>query len=218
MPDRAPGRIGFFGTTTTAVEQGGGFILNGQKRFIVGAEGADYFLVYALSAPEAATHQAMTCFIVDREPRVETEYRYRLMGCRGGGAARLVFKDVRVPRENIVGRLHGAYDVFNTMMVPERLGAAAMTIGAAQPALEIATGYTARRKAFGRTINQFQGVSFQDFIADPLLQQVCSWAVLLGARGQPFTSTRPQVHMAPRTSLLAKPVAIGKILLGSLRQ
>jgi alkylation response protein AidB-like acyl-CoA dehydrogenase len=151
----------FFGTTTTAVEQGGDFILNGQKRFIVGAEGADYFLVYARSAPEAAPHQAMTCFIVDRGPGVETEYRYRLMGCRGGGAARLVFKDVRVPRENIVGRLHGAYDVFNTMMVPERLGTAAMTIGAAQPALEIATGYTARRKAFGRTINQFQGVSFQ---------------------------------------------------------
>lgn len=152
----------FFGTTTTAVEQGGDFLLNGQKRFIVGAEGADYFLVYARTAPdEAPPHKALTCFIVERGPGVETEYRYRLMGCRGGGAGRLVFRDVRVPRENIVGILNGAYQVFNTMMIPERLGTAAMTIGAANPALEIATGYTARRKAFGQTINQFQGVSFQ---------------------------------------------------------
>jgi len=83
------------------------------------------------------------------------------MGCRGGGAGRLVFKDVRVPAANIVGRLNGAYAVFNTMMIPERLGTAAMTIGAARPALEVATRYTSRRRAFGQIINQFQGVSFQ---------------------------------------------------------
>jgi alkylation response protein AidB-like acyl-CoA dehydrogenase len=50
------------------------------------------------------------------------------------------------------------------MMIPERLGTAAMTIGAARPALEVATHYTTKRKAFGQTINKFQGVSFQ--IAD----------------------------------------------------
>ncbi len=47
------------------------------------------------------------------------------------------------------------------MMIPERLGTAAMTIGAARPALDVATGYTTRRKAFGQAIAQFQGVSFQ---------------------------------------------------------
>jgi len=47
------------------------------------------------------------------------------------------------------------------MMIPERLGTAAMTIGAARPALDIATQYTSRRKAFGQVINQFEGVSFQ---------------------------------------------------------
>lgn len=83
------------------------------------------------------------------------------MGCRGGGTARLVFRDVKVPRENVIGKVNGAYEVFNTMMIPERLGTAAMTIGAAKPALDIATGYTSRRKAFGQVINQFQGVSFQ---------------------------------------------------------
>ncbi|WP_028322230.1 acyl-CoA dehydrogenase family protein [Desulfatiglans anilini] len=161
----------FFGTSTSAIESGDHFLLTGQKRFIVGAEGADYFLVYARTDhdPQTHPHKALTCFVVDRGPGVEVSYLYGLMGCRGGGAGRLVFKDAVVPRENIVGRLNGAYKVFNTMMIPERLGTAAMTIGAARPALDIATGYTTRRKAFGQTINQFQGVSFQVAEAATLL-------------------------------------------------
>ncbi len=159
----------FFGTSTTAERKDDYFILNGQKRFIVGAEGADYFLVYARTDPQAEPHRSLTCFIVDRGPGVETKYLYGLMGCRGGGAGRLVFKDVRVPSENVVGKINGAYAVFNTMMIPERLGTAAMTIGAARPALDIATGYSSRRKAFGRTINEFQGVSFQMAEAATLL-------------------------------------------------
>ena len=135
----------FFGTTTKAEDKG------------------DYFLVYARTNqdPQCDPHKALTCFIVDRSEGVETAYQYGLMGCRGGGAGRVVFKDVRVPRENVLGQVGGAYKVFNTMMIPERLGTAAMTIGAARPALDIATGYTTRRKAFGKTINMYQGVSFQ---------------------------------------------------------
>jgi alkylation response protein AidB-like acyl-CoA dehydrogenase len=151
----------FFGTNTTAIDKGDHFVLNGQKRFIVGGEGADFFLVYAKTNPDAPPHEALTCFIVDKGPGVTSTYLYGLMGCRGGGASRIVFKDVKVPKKNVLGRVNGALDIFLTMMIPERLGTAAMTIGAARPALEIATGYTSRRKAFGKPINRFQGVSFQ---------------------------------------------------------
>lgn len=153
----------FFGATSRAEDKGDHFLLNGQKRFIVGAEGADFFLVYARTNfdPKVKPQDSLTCFIVDRGPGVETKYLYGLLGCRGGGTGRLVFRDVKVPKENVIGRVHGAYDVFNTMMIPERLGTALMTIGAARPALDIATKYTSRRKAFGQTINNFQGVSFQ---------------------------------------------------------
>ena len=151
----------FFGAATKAEDRGDHFVLNGQKRFIVGAEGADFFLVYARTNPAAKPQDALTCFVVERGPGVETKYLYGLMGCRGGGTGRLVFRDVRVPKENVVGKVHGAYEVFNTMMIPERLGTAAMTIGSARAALDVATAYTARRKAFGQVINQFQGVSFQ---------------------------------------------------------
>ncbi|MBW2631823.1 MAG: acyl-CoA/acyl-ACP dehydrogenase [Deltaproteobacteria bacterium] len=152
----------FFGATTIAEDKGDYFLLNGQKRFIVGGEGADFFLLYARTDPNAAKPQkALSALIVDRGPGVETKYQYGLMGCRGGGTARLIFKDVKVPKENVIGKMHGGYDVFNTMMIPERLGTAVMTIGAAQPAVDIATNYTSRRKAFGQIIAQFEGVSFQ---------------------------------------------------------
>jgi len=151
----------FFGATTKAEDCGDYYLLNGQKRFIVGAEGADFFLVYAKTHPEAKPQEAITCFVVDRSEGVEVKYLYGLMGCRGGGTGRIVFRDVKVPKSNVVGKVQGAYQVFNTMMIPERLGTASMTIGAAKPALDIATNYTSRRKAFGQVINQFEGVSFQ---------------------------------------------------------
>jgi alkylation response protein AidB-like acyl-CoA dehydrogenase len=159
----------FFGTTTTAEDKGDHFVVNGQKRFIVGAEGADFFLIYAKTNPEAEPHNRLTALLVDRGPGVRVEYLYGLMGSRGGGTGRLAFHDVVVPKENVLGEIGGAYAVFNTMMVPERLGTAAMTIGAARPALDVATGYTSRRKAFGKRVNEFQGVSFQVAEATTLL-------------------------------------------------
>jgi len=173
----------FFGTSTKAIDKGDHFLIEGQKRFIVGAEGADFFLVYARTDhdPDAHPHKALTCFIVDRTDDVKVEYLYGLMGCRGGGAGRVRFDNVKVPRENIVGELNDAYKVFNTMMIPERLGTAAMTIGPARSALEVATRYTSKRKAFGQVINRFQGVSFQ--VADA--------AMLLDAsRSQVYTTSR----------------------------
>ncbi len=159
----------FFGTTSTAVLHDDRFVLNGQKRFIVGAEAADYFLVYARTNTDAPTHSGITAFIVERGPGVKVDYLYNLMGSRGGGAGRVVFKDVEVPMEHVVGSVDGGTEVFTTMMVPERLGTAAMTIGPARAALEVAGGYTTRRKAFGKTINRFEGVSFQVAEASMLL-------------------------------------------------
>lgn len=159
----------FFGTATTAIDKGDHYLLNGQKRFIVGGTAADFFLVYAVTDPQAPPHQGITAFLVDRTDGVKTPYVYGLMGCRGGGASRVWFHDVRVPKQNVLGQLNCGVDVFHTMMIPERLGTAAMTVGAARPALDIATRYTTRRKAFGRPINRFQGVSFQVAQAATLL-------------------------------------------------
>ncbi|MEW6031717.1 MAG: acyl-CoA dehydrogenase family protein [Bacillota bacterium] len=156
----------FFGTTTTARREGDVFVLDGQKRFVVGAEGADYFLVYARTDPDAPPHKGISAFLVDRGPGVEVAHVYGLMGTRGGGTGRLVFRGARVPAENLVGRLNGAAEIFYRMMVPERLTSAAGAVGMARAALEVATRYAVRRKAFGRPIKDFQAVSFK--LADSL--------------------------------------------------
>ncbi|HDG97425.1 MAG TPA: acyl-CoA dehydrogenase, partial [Desulfobacterales bacterium] len=150
----------FFGATTTAVQEGDYFVLNGEKRFVVGAQDSDWFLVYAKTNPEAHPHESMSCFIVERDMGVEVQNIYTLLGTRGGGTGRLVFRDVRVPAENMVGELNGAYAIFNRMMIPERLTSGAGAVGLGRAALEVAARYSTRRKAFGKTINSFEAVSF----------------------------------------------------------
>lgn len=158
----------FFGATSRAEDAGDHFIVNGQKRFVVGATGADVFLVYCRSNfdPSAHKYQRISALIIERGPGVEAEYIYRLMGTRGGGTGRLVFRDVKVPKENLVGPLHGGAEVFNQMMIPERLTSAAGSLGMARAALEVAVRYSDKRHAFGRPIRQYQGVNFM--VADAI--------------------------------------------------
>jgi acyl-CoA dehydrogenase len=149
----------FFGTTTRARREGDDYVLDGQKRFVVGAAEADFFLVYARTDPDAPPHRGISAFIVERGPGVETEYLYNLLGTRGGGTGRLVFRGARVPAENLIGVENGAADIFYRMMIPERMTSAAGAIGMGRAALEIAARYSDRRKAFGDKIRRFQAVS-----------------------------------------------------------
>ena len=159
----------FFGATTTARREGDAFYLTGQKRFVVGSEGADVILVYGRVAGVPDPKAAMTAFLVERGPGVEVHHVYGLMGTRGGGTGRLVFKDARVPLANVLGGEAGVgrgAEVFHRMMIPERLTSAGGAIGMARAALEIAARYADRRHAFGDKIRRFEGVSFK--IADSL--------------------------------------------------
>lgn len=180
----------FFGATTQAVLDGEYFVVNGQKRFVVGAAEADLFLVYCRTNfdPKADKYSRISALVIERGPGVEAEYIYGLMGTRGGGTGRLVFRDVRVPKENLVGGLHGGAMVFNQMMIPERMTSAAASVGGARAALEIATRYSHRRHAFGQPIRRFQGVSFK--VADAITQ-------LDAARGLVYMAARAVDERAP---------------------
>lgn len=148
----------FFGATTQAKKDGDHYILNGQKRFIVGAEGADYFVTYVVTNPGAG-RDALSVFIVEREMGVEVKYIYGLMGTRGGGAGRILFRNTRVPKENMLWKENRGSEVFYKMMIPERLPSGAM--GGARAMLDLAARYANRRKAFGQTIRNFEGVNFR---------------------------------------------------------
>jgi len=157
----------FFGAMTKAEDKGDHFLLNGMKRFVVGAEGADFFLVYCRTnfKPDAHKYERISLLIVDRGPGVKTEYLYGLLGCRGGGTGRLVFRDVKVPKENLVGELHGGALCFHQMMIPERLTSAAGSLGV-WGALDLAARYSNRRRAFGQEIRKYQAISFN--VADSI--------------------------------------------------
>jgi acyl-CoA dehydrogenase len=151
----------FFGATSRAVDKGDHFLVTGQKRFVVGAEGADFFVVYVRTNfdPQSSPYERVSTLIIDRSAGVDVKYLYGLMGTRGGGTGRLTFRNVKVPKENLLGPLHGGAFVFNRMMVPERITSAAPCIGGMRAGLELAARYTDRRVAFGRKIRKFQLVS-----------------------------------------------------------
>jgi alkylation response protein AidB-like acyl-CoA dehydrogenase len=172
----------FFGATTIAQKEGSEYILNGQKRFVVGAEGADIFLVYAKTNPQAADpRDAISAFIVERNFGIEVKHVYGLMGSRGGGTGRLVFDNVAVPEENLVGAENSGGLIFNQMMIPERMTSAAGAVGAAQAGIDVATRYSMKRQAFGKPIQKFQGVNFK--IADSI-------TLLDAARSLTFTTSK----------------------------
>ncbi len=159
----------FFGATTRAEPDGNGFVVRGQKRFVVAAEVADIFLVYCrTNFEDDDPRKSISAFIIERGPDIKTDYLYGLMGNRGGGAARISFRDVRVPRENLIGGLHGGFDVFNQMMFPERMACVAGALGGARASLDIAARYSHKRRAFGQPIRKFQAVNFM--VADAITQ------------------------------------------------
>ena len=156
------GGTDFFGATTQAELKDGYFTVRGQKRFVVGAAEADFFLVYCCTNPEGKPHDRISLLLIEKDREgVETKYLYHLMGTRGGGTGRIVFRDVKVPSSNLVGELNKGGDAFNVMMIPERLTSAGGALGLARAALDVAVRYSDRRYAFGKRIRTFQGVSFK---------------------------------------------------------
>ena len=152
----------FFAATTKATRKGNLFYLNGQKRFVVGAEGADLLLIYAIVEGIDNPKNAMTAFLVERGQGVEVEHVYGLMGTRGGGTGRLVFRNAAIPVDNVLGGEAGIGNgtrVFHQMMIPERLTSAGGAVGMARGAFEVAARYTNRRKAFGHIIREFEAVN-----------------------------------------------------------
>jgi len=193
----------FFGATSTAVKERDYYILNGEKRFVVGAEGADFFLVYAKTNldPKGDPHKKLSLFIVDRTEDVAIEYIYGILGTRGGGAGRIKFNNVKVPEENIILEEGAGGKIFYQMMVPERLTTASGFIGLAKASLQIATKYSSKRKAFGQTIRNFQGVNF--LIADSI--------TLLDA-------TRAIVYNTARSIDLGAPAALQRRLVSESKK
>lgn len=152
------------GMTTTAVDMGDYYCLNGRKTFITMAPLCDYAVVYAKTDMSRGT-KGISAFIVDLKAEGvslgKAEHKMGLIGC---ATSDIILEDVKVPREDLLGELNqGFINAMKTLDVG-RLGVAAQSIGVAQGALDEAIKYARERKQFGRHIADFQAIGFM--IAD----------------------------------------------------
>jgi alkylation response protein AidB-like acyl-CoA dehydrogenase len=148
------------GIRTQAVDKGGAFVINGEKCFITNGGVANFFAVVATVEPGAGW-RGLRMFMVDalESPGVRVIREERKMGLRGSSLAALAFDDVEVPAENMIGDDAGLRSA-QRLLDFGRPNVAGMACGLAAGAMEYALAYTLERKAFGRPVYEFQGVSF----------------------------------------------------------
>ena len=153
------------GVMTSAVPTDDGWVLNGRKRFVSGAPMADYALVFARTDPNAKVNRGISLIIVDMKlPGVSCGAHEDKMGIRGYPTSDIILEDVHIKKDALLGRLHYGFATAMKTLDGGRLGMAAQALGIAQGCLDEAVAYAKTRKQFGRTISNFQGISFM--IAD----------------------------------------------------
>ncbi|NLY10060.1 MAG: acyl-CoA dehydrogenase [Tissierellia bacterium] len=149
------------GTQTTAVLQGDHYLLNGGKIFITNAPFADVYIVFAVTTPDIGT-KGISAFIVEKGwDGFEFGDHYDKMGIRSSSTAELIFNDVKVPKENLLGREGDGFKIAMSTLDGGRIGIAAQALGIAQGAYEHALDYAKERVQFGKPIAFQQVISFK---------------------------------------------------------
>ena len=149
------------GQTTTAVLDGDSYILNGRKTFITNAPIADFAIVIAVTERGKGV-KGTSAFIVDMNLEgVSCGAHEDKMGIRATETSDLIFENVRVPKENILGKEGQGFKVAMKTLDGGRIGIAAQALGIAQGAIDETVAYVKERKQFGKSISQFQNTQFQ---------------------------------------------------------
>ncbi|MFI6423005.1 acyl-CoA dehydrogenase family protein [Streptomyces sp. NPDC050842] len=149
------------GIRTTAEDHGDHWILNGSKTFISNGILADLVIVVARTTPEGGAH-GLSLLVVERGAEgFERGRNLDKIGQKSQDTAELFFHDVRVPKENLLGELNGAFLHLMTNLAQERLAIAVAGIAGAEHLLEMTTRYVKEREAFGRPLAKLQHVRFE---------------------------------------------------------
>jgi len=152
------------GLRTTAVKKGDHWVINGTKQWITNAAKADWYFVLAYTDPSQG-HRGMTGFVVPREtPGVSVGRKEWNMGQRASDTRQVVFEDVAIPLDNIVGAEGHGFKIAMAAFDITRPMVAACAVGLANRACHEAITYAKERKTFGKPISDYQAISFM--IAD----------------------------------------------------
>ncbi len=148
------------GIKSNAILKGDKYILNGHKRFITNGEVSTYMTVFAQADPERGA-RSLSCFIVPTDaPGVEIVSRLDKMGQRGSVQSEIKFHDVEIPKFNLLGREGEGFIIGMKTFDRTRTGVAALSVGIARSAYEIAKDWAKNRIQFGKPVTANQGVSF----------------------------------------------------------
>jgi len=172
IPDLASGRkVGAWGITeagsgsdaggmrTTAVRDGGFFVLNGTKHFMTNASIAGVYVVMAMTN---AAKKEISAFIIEREtPGLSIGKKENKLGMRASDTASVILEDCRIPAENLLGEEGAAFRDCMKILEGGRISIAALGVGMAQGAYEHALRYAKERRQFGKSISEFQAIRFK---------------------------------------------------------
>ncbi|MFS8651451.1 MAG: acyl-CoA dehydrogenase [Caldibacillus sp.] len=146
---------------TTAVKQGDHYVINGSKIFITNGGVADIYIIFAVTDPEKG-HRGISAFIVESTfPGFKVGKLERKMGIRSSPTAEIIFEDLIVPAENLLGEEGQGFKIAMMTLDGGRNGIAAQAVGIAQGALDAAIRYAKERKQFNKPIIANQGISFK---------------------------------------------------------
>ncbi len=146
---------------TIAVKEGNHYRINGSKIFITNGGYADTFIIFAMTDRTKGT-RGISAFILEKDMEGFTigKSEHKL-GIKGSSTTELIFKDVLVPEENLLGQEGKGFKIAMNTLDGGRIGIAAQALGIAQGALDEAIKYTKERKQFGRPLSAFQNTQFQ---------------------------------------------------------
>ena len=167
--------------TTRAEKQGDHYVVNGAKRYITNAPEANIFTLMARTDPNSKDAGGVSAFIVERDsPGLTVGKPDRKMGQRGSHTADVIFENVRVPAENIIGGQEGmGFKTAMKVLDRARLNIASVCAGVAQRCLNEALAYAKQRKQFGKAIADFQLI--QAMLADSKTEIYAARSMILEA-------------------------------------
>lgn len=150
-----------FALACRATQDGDDWVLNGHKLWITNGNEAGIFIVFATVDPDAG-YKGITAFIVEKgQDGFSIGKKEDKLGIRASSTTELVFEDVRVSSENVLGEVGVGYKIAIETLNEGRIGIGAQMLGLAQGALDHTVRYVQEREQFGRPIGRFQGVQFQ---------------------------------------------------------
>lgn len=148
------------GLKTTAVLDGDDYVLNGTKVFVTNGKEADIYLVAAVT-DKSLGNKGISLFVVEKNtPGFEFGTKEKKMGIHASSTYELIFKNCRIPKENLIGKEGEGFKIAMKGLDGARIGIAAQALGIAQGALDRTIKYVKERNQFGKPISKFQNTQF----------------------------------------------------------